>query len=171
MNNRRRQKIRALNMLIRSQSNGKFSYSSILNIAKELMDAITEAFSQASVSFVDLGETVKSFSKIIPEANQTNFTWASEPVEEESHMKHCPCEVCSNAVKGFTDCKLHLEAECREGGGYEAFEPIPTPEEPKLSTFEKVFRIAIISISFLCYPLVIYRLYWLVRDLIAGFGS
>ena len=69
MNDRRRQKIRALNMLIRSQSNGKFSYSSILNIAKELMDAITEAFSQASVSFVDLGETVKSFSKIIPEAN------------------------------------------------------------------------------------------------------
>lgn len=135
MNNRRRQKIRALNMLVRSQSNGKFSYSSILNIAKELMDAIAVAFSQASVSFVDLGETVKSFSKAIPEANWTNLTWSQEPVEEESHMKHCPCEVCNNGVEGYTDCKLHLEGECREGGGYEAFAPREDPDVPEYTGF------------------------------------
>lgn len=135
MNNRRRQKIRALNMLVRSQSNGKFSYSSILNIAKELMDAITEAFSQASVSFVDLGVTVKSFGKTIPEANWTNLTWSQEPAEEESHMKHCPCEVCNNGVEGYTDCKLHLEGECREGGGFEGFEPREVSYPPEYTGF------------------------------------
>ena len=45
-------------------------------------------------------------------------------------MKHIPCEVCDNAVKGFTDCKLYLEGECRESGCYDAFKP-RTQEPPK----------------------------------------
>ena len=60
MNNRRRQKIRALNMMIRSKSNGKIGYNQLVDFAQSLMDAITEAMHQASASLVSLGESCRS---------------------------------------------------------------------------------------------------------------
>lgn len=35
----------------------------------------------------------------------------------------CPCKVCKYSIDGGLDCKENLEKECREGGGYESFEP------------------------------------------------
>lgn len=37
-------------------------------------------------------------------------------------VKHSPCEVCAHSVGGV-DCGQNIEKECREGGGYESFEP------------------------------------------------
>lgn len=163
MNNRRRQILRAMQMMYDQQGFRPRTTSEICTA----LDDFAEAF---AAGLMTLADSIKNIR--IPTVQNVTVTWAyDETTKEESHMKHCPCEVCNNAFKGFTDCKLNLEAECREGGGYEAFEPIPVPEEPKLSVFEKVFRIAIISISFLCYPLAVYRLCQLVRDLIERFGG
>lgn len=81
-------------------------------------------------------------------------------------MKHCPCESCKNVVAGFTDCTLHLEGECREGGGFEAWEPQERPEaiyKPDLP--ETILKWASISICFLAYPVVIYKVYEWVKYL------
>lgn len=36
----------------------------------------------------------------------------------------CPCKVCRYSIGGGLDCKENLEKECRDGGGYESFEPM-----------------------------------------------
>lgn len=42
-------------------------------------------------------------------------------------MKHCPYEGCKNSIGGV-DCRLNVENECKAGGGYEAWEPMPTAQ-------------------------------------------
>lgn len=50
-------------------------------------------------------------------------------------MNQIPCTVCKNVVDGYTDCRLQIEDECREGGGYECFEPKEIAETPEYTGF------------------------------------
>lgn len=47
-----------------------------------------------------------------------------ERIEEES--EHDSCDGCKHDLGGG-HCKINLEGECREGGGYEAWEPKLNP--------------------------------------------
>ena len=70
-------------------------------------------------------------------------------------MTHTPCECCKNSVGGI-DCRLNVEDECREGGGYEAFEPSPaTPPEPSRS--ERFLKWSSIILSWIAYAAIICR--------------
>lgn len=71
-------------------------------------------------------------------------------------MTHTPCESCKNSVGGV-DCRLNVEDECREGGGYEAFEPSPaTP--PKPSRSERFLKWSSIVLSWIAYTAIICRI-------------
>lgn len=35
----------------------------------------------------------------------------------------CPCKGCKHSIGGTLNCRQNLEGECRDGGGYEAWEP------------------------------------------------
>ena len=46
-----------------------------------------------------------------------------DPVKEDVNIsRHTPCESCRHYLGGGC-CRINLEAECREGGGFEAWEP------------------------------------------------
>ena len=75
-------------------------------------------------------------------------------------MNHCPCEGCKNSIGGV-DCRLNVEDECREGGGYEAFEPSPS-ESPKPSRSERFLKWSAIVLVWIAYPAVLYKLYLLL---------
>lgn len=182
MNNRRRQKIRALNMMIRSKSNGKIGYNQLVDFAQRLMDAITEAMHQASASLVSLGESIQPFihaSELIEQFK------ADISAEEETGTKDVSCDSCYHYLGGGC-CRINLEPECREGGGFEAWAPriapahapeaIPESEEdPELEEApeledkpdlaETILKWASIGICFLAYPLVIYKLYEWIKYL------
>lgn len=81
---------------------------------------------------------------------------------------HIPCEGCTHGLGGG-HCRINLEAECREGGGYEAFEPKPVPVKDRvLSKGEKLLQIGFIAILIMSYPLVMYRLYQWITWLVVG---
>lgn len=71
-------------------------------------------------------------------------------------MTHTPCESCKNSVSGI-DCRLNVENECREGGGYEAFEPSPA-EPPKPSRSERFLKWSSIVLSWIAYTAIICRI-------------
>lgn len=79
---------------------------------------------------------------------------------------HIPCEACRHYLGGGC-CRANLEAECREGGGFEAWEPLGQIEEDcRPDIGETILKWASIGICFLAFPLVIYRLYEWVSYLI-----
>jgi len=71
-------------------------------------------------------------------------------------MIHTPCECCKNSVGGV-DCRLNVEDECREGGGYEAFEPSPAAP-PKPSWSERVLKWSSIILSWIAYTALVVRI-------------
>lgn len=71
-------------------------------------------------------------------------------------MAHTPCERCKNSIGGV-DFRLNVEDECREGGGYEAFEPSPA-ETPKSSRFERFLKWSSIILSWIAYAAIICRI-------------
>ena len=71
-------------------------------------------------------------------------------------MIHTPCERCKNSVGGV-DCRLNVEDECREGGGYEAFEPSPA-ETPKPSRSDRFLKWSSIILSWIAYAAIICRI-------------
>lgn len=71
-------------------------------------------------------------------------------------MTHTPCECCKNSVGGI-DCRLNVEEECREGGGYEAFEPSPA-EALKPSRSERFLKWSSIVLSWIAYTAIICRI-------------
>lgn len=71
-------------------------------------------------------------------------------------MTHTPCERCKNSVGGV-DCRLNVEDECREGGGYEAFEP-SSAETPKPSRSERFLKWSAIILSWIAYLAIICRI-------------
>ena len=182
MNNRRRQKIRALNMMIRSKSNGKIGYNQLVDFAQGLMDAITEAMHQASASLVSIGESIQPFIRASELVEQFK---ADTSTEEEIGSKGLSCGSCYHYLGGGC-CRINLEAECREGGGFEAWAPriapVPVPgvipeleEDPepeempefedKPDLAETILKWASIGICILAYPLVIYKLYEWIKCL------
>ena len=182
MNNRRRQKIRALNMMIRSKSNGKIGYDQLVKFAHGLMEAITEAMHQASASLVSLGESIQPFIRAYELVEQFKTDISAE---DEINTEDVSCDSCYHYLGGGC-CRINLEAECREGGGYEAWAPriVPVPaleassepeeepeseEEPepddKPDLAETILKWASIGICFLAYPLVIYKLYEWIKYL------
>ena len=44
-------------------------------------------------------------------------------------MSHCPCEGCKNSIGGM-ECRLNVEGECKQGGGFEMWEPAVIPTQP-----------------------------------------
>ena len=71
-------------------------------------------------------------------------------------MIHTPCESCKNSIGGV-DCRLNVKDECREGGGYEAFEPSPA-ETPRPSRSERVLKWSSIILSWIAYAAIICRI-------------
>lgn len=75
-------------------------------------------------------------------------------------MNHCPCEGCKHSIGGV-DCRLNVEYECRAGGGYEAWEPMPAaPRKPSRS--ERFLKWSAIVLVWIAYPAVLYKLYLLL---------
>ena len=182
MNNRRRQQLRALDMMIRGKSNGKIGYTKLETFARDLIEAVTVALQQASDSFVELWESVQPFAQRLELGQQLLAAgYTEDPDESENDGDNVSCDSCSHYLGGGC-CRINLESECREGGGFEAWasqsapEPVPEtiadsgdepePEDnPDLA--ETILKWASIGICILAYPLVIYRLYewiaWLIN--------
>lgn len=98
-------------------------------------------------------------------------------------MSKSTCDGCRHDLGGGA-CKINLEAECREGGGFEAWTSQSMPEpvseeiiesdddsnteyesENKPDPAETILKWASISICILAYPLVIYKLYEWIKYL------
>lgn len=176
MNNRRRQQIRALNMMIRSKSNGKIDYNGLEKFAHDLMEVVSEALYQVSESLVSLGESIQPFIRASELIEQLK---ADISAEDENDGADLSCDSCYHYLGGGC-CRINLEAECREGGGFEAWAPQiasdPAPEalaesaedpefEDKPDLAEAILKWASIGICFLAYPLVIYKLYEWIKYL------
>lgn len=100
----------------------------------EICTALNDFAEAFAAGLMTLADSIKNIR--IPTVQNVTVTWTyDETTKEESHMKHCPCEVCNNGVEGYTDCKLHLEGECREGGGFEGFEPREVASAPEYTGF------------------------------------
>ena len=72
---------------------------------------------------------------------------------------NCPCEGCKHSIGGV-DCRLNVEQECKAGGGYEAWEPMPVAP-PKSSRSERFLKWSAIVLVWIAYPVVLYKLYLL----------
>lgn len=184
MNNRRRQQLRALDMMIRSKSNGKIGYTKLETFARDLIEAVTVALQQASDSFVELWESVQPFAQRLELGQQLPAAgYTEDPDESENDGDNVSCDSCSHYLGGGC-CRINLESECREGGGFEAWasqsapEPVPEtiadsdddsgdkPEpEDKPYLAETILKWASIGICILAYPLVIYKLYEWIKHL------
>ena len=152
-------------MMIRSASNGKVGYNQLVEFAQWLMDAITEAMHQASASLVSLGKSIQPFIRASELVEQFK---ADISAEEEIGSEDLSCDSCYHFLGGGC-CRINLEDECREGGGFEAFEPktIPEPDpERVVSKGEKLLRTGFIVLLMLSYPLVLYKLYQWIAYLI-----
>lgn len=123
----------------------------------------------------------------LPTLQNVTFTWVyDEPTEEEKRKnRHISCEGCKHDLGGGC-CRINLETECREGGGFEAWAPriapVPFPEgipeseedpepeevpefEDKPDLAETILKWASIGICILAYPLLIYKLYEWIKYL------
>ena len=85
MNNRRRQQLRALDMMIRSKSNGKIGYTKLETFARDLIEAVTVALQQASASFVELWESVQPFAQRLELSQQLLAAGYTEDPEESEN--------------------------------------------------------------------------------------
>lgn len=112
MNNRSRQILRAMRMMYGKK---RFRPKTLEDICTALND-FAAGFAAGLSAFVDAVNNIR-----IPTLQNVSFTWSyNEPAEEEKHMNgHIPCEACQHDLGGGC-CRINLEAECREGGGYEA---------------------------------------------------
>ena len=80
------------------------------------------------------------------------------------------CDGCKHDLGGGC-CRINVEAECREGGGFEMWEhrvpeePEKLPEEnrerPKLSKGDMILKWAAIVITAIAYPVVLYKVWQL----------
>lgn len=167
MNDRRRQKLRAMDMMIRSETAGMLNLSKIVSLGHLFLSEISKDFAKATIKVMNADDTAITLVSN-PRALDCKLVY-SEPEKEDGNMSvHIPCEACKNGLGGG-HCRINLEAECREGGGFEAFEPktIPDPDpERVVSKGEKLLRTGFIVLLMLSYPLVLYKLYqwiaWMV---------
>lgn len=186
MNNRKRQQLRALNMMIRSKSNGKIGYDRLVTFAKDMMEAISTALNQACESIVELWESVQPFAQRLELGQQLLAAgYTLDPAENDNDGENASCDSCYHYLGGGC-CRINLEAECREGGGFEAWAPriapVPVPKaipeseedpeteevpevEDKPDLAETILKWASIGICILAYPLVIYKLYEWIKYL------
>lgn len=164
MNDRRRQKLRAMDMMIRGDTAGELNLSKIVSIGRMFLLEISKDFAKATIKVMNADDTAITLVSN-PRTLDCELVY-SEPIKEDGNMSaHISCEACNNGLGGG-HCRINLEAECREGGGFEAFEPktIPDPDpECVLSKGEKLLRIGFIVLLILSYPLALYKLYqWIV---------
>lgn len=169
MNDRRRQKLRAMDMMIRGDTAGELNLGKIVSIGRMFLSEFSKDFAKATIKAMNAYDSEMTLAGLSREVDCTSEY--SEPEKEEGHMSaHIPCDGCVNGLGGG-HCRINLEAECREGGGYEAFEPKPIPEpapERVLSKGEKLLRTGFIVILFLTYPLALYKLYQWITWLVVG---
>lgn len=165
MNDRKRQQLCALNMMIRNKSNGMNGYDRL-------------------AAFVELWESAQPFARQLEIREQLLAAGYSENLAEyETDDEKVSCDSCRHDLGGGA-CEINLEAECREGGGFEAWAsqnlPEPAPEEivetgdnpnteseseTKPDLAETILKWASIGIWILAYPLVIYKLYEWIKYL------
>ena len=75
---------------------------------------------------------------------------------------HIPCEACRHYLGGGC-CRINLEPECREGGGYEAWEAAEKDAEPKRSKAENLLVRMLLILCFISYPIALYNIYEWIR--------
>lgn len=81
--------------------------------------------------------------------------------------KNESCKGCIQDLGGGC-CRINVEAECREGGGFELYESEPKEVEaprPHASRSEVVLKWGSIILMFIAYPLVLYKLWLWVKFL------
>lgn len=79
--------------------------------------------------------------------------------------KRTPCEACRHYLGGGC-CRINLEGECREGGGFEAWEPMESRHaEPKMDIAGTLLKWVSITICMVAYPFVLYRMHQWIRIL------
>ena len=77
-------------------------------------------------------------------------------------MKKCPCDGCAHTLGGGC-CRINLEVECREGG-FESWEPKEDEQDPRpLTRSEAFLKWSAIVLTALAYPLVLCKLYELIK--------
>lgn len=72
----------------------------------------------------------------------------------------CPCKGCRHSIGGV-DCRLNLEMECREGGGYEAWEAA-APQKPKDDRRYKIMMWSVIIFAWFGSVVAVWRLVELI---------
>ena len=156
MNNRNRQILRAMRMMYGKKG---FRPKTPEDIRTALND-FAAGFAAGLSAFADAVNSIR-----LPTLQTVTFTWAyDEPTEEEKRMnRHIPCEGCKHDLGGGC-CRINLETECREGGGYEAWEPKELPEPEYVPTKgETALKWFCFVLCCLLYPLAIYKIYeWVV---------
>lgn len=76
-------------------------------------------------------------------------------MKEENMSNHTPCEACRHYLGGGC-CRINLEPECREGGGYEAWEAAEIDESSKRSKTEILLVRMLLILCFVSYPIARY---------------
>ena len=156
MNNRNRQILRAMQMMY-GKKGGK------LKTLEDIRTPLNDFAAGFAAGRSALADAVNNIH--FPTPQKLTITWAySEPTEEEKHMNgHVPCEGCKHDLGGGC-CRINLEPECREGGGYEAWEPKELPEPEYVPTKgETALKWFCFVLCCLLYPLAIYKIYeWVV---------
>lgn len=144
------------------------------------MEVITTTLNQACTSIVELWESIQSYLQQLKLGEQfLNEGYTEDSAEDETDDENVACDSCSHYLGGGC-CRINLESECREGGGFEAWvsqnthEPIhemiadsdinPEPKD-KPDLIETILKWASIGICILSYPLVIYKLYEWIKYL------
>lgn len=119
MNNRSRQIRRAMRMMY---GNKEFKTKRLTELQTALNN-FAEGFAAALSDFADAIKNIH-----IPTLQNIAFTWArDEPIEEEIRLNDLvSCDSCYHYLGGGY-CRINLESECREGGGYEAWVPRIAP--------------------------------------------
>lgn len=77
---------------------------------------------------------------------------------------HESCDGCKHDLGGGRDnCRLNLSYECRDGGGFEAWEAAEKDAAPKRTKTENLLVRMLLILCFISYPIALYNIYEWIR--------
>lgn len=118
MNKRKRQQTKAVRMILQRQGLTKVNYSAFLESMTKLSKILGEWIRSIS-------ETLNDLCTQINEAGRM----ALQTVERKGAVENgASCVQCRHYLGGGL-CAINEEAECREGGGFELWNPISASRE------------------------------------------